>query len=165
MVDQDKNISVRMRDRVIRVDRILGNRADPDFYDRIHHLEHEGVVAVVMVAADDLDRHRLRVTSDAGEDVVITLPRDQNLFDGAVLLLEEDRALVVRAGAQRWLRISPRTSGDALEIGYHCGNLHWRVRFDGADVLVALNGPVETYLARIGPMITADRIKWREDQE
>lgn len=150
---------------MIRINSVLGSRIDPAFHDRLHHLEHVGAVAVVTVATDDLDRRRLRVTSDAGEDVAITLPRDQKLFDGAVLLLEEDRALVVRAGVQRWLRISPRTAGDALELGYHCGNLHWRVRFDGADVLVALNGPVETYLARIEPMIAADRIKWREDRE
>ncbi len=82
-----------------------------------------------------------------------------------MLLLEEDRALVVRAGVQRWLRVSPRTAGDALELGYHCGNLHWRVRFDGADVLIALNGPVESYLARIGPMIAAGRVRWREETE
>jgi urease accessory protein len=150
---------------MIRINSVLGSHADPAFHDRLHHLEHEGAVAVVTVATDDLDRRRLRVTSDAGEDVAISLPRDQKLFDGAVLLLEEDRALVVRAGVQRWLRISPRTAGDALELGYHCGNLHWRVRFDGADVLVALNGPVETYLARIEPMIAADRIKCREDRE
>lgn len=150
---------------MIRVENILGSRVDPELHDRIHHLEHEGAVAVVTVAADDLDRRRLRARTDGGEDVAITLPRHQKLFDGAVLLLESNRALVVRAGAQRWLRISPRTAGDALELGYHCGNLHWRVRFDGADVLVALNGPVDTYVARIEPMIVANRVSWREEQE
>lgn len=150
---------------MIRIDAVLGSSADPRLHGKIHELEHAGAVAMVTVAPEDLDRRRLRARTDAGEEVAITLPRDQKLFDGAVLLLEPDRALVVRAGVQRWLRVSPRTAGDALELGYHCGNLHWRVRFDGADVLVALNGPVESYLARIEPMIAAGRVRWREETE
>ena len=47
----------------------------------------------------DLDRSRLRATSDAGTDYAIVLPRGSTLADGAVLLLEPDRAVVVRAGA------------------------------------------------------------------
>ncbi len=150
---------------MIRVDSVVGDCADPQLSDKLHRLEHSGAVAMVTIAPDDLDRRRLRVRTEHGDDVAITLPRDQKLFDGAVILLEDDRALVVRSGPQRWLRLSPHDIRGAIELGYHCGNLHWRVRFDGTDVVVAMNNPVDTYLARIEPMIAVGRVKWREEQE
>ncbi len=74
--------------------------------------------------------------------MAIALPRDQKLFDGAVLLLDADRALVVRVDRQHWLQLQPRSLADAIELGYHAGNLHWRVRFADEALLVALEAPV-----------------------
>ena len=93
-----------------------------------------------------------------GEDLAIALPRDQTLFDGAVLLLEAGRAIVVRVATERWLRLSPRSIADAVELGYHAGNLHWRVRFAGETLLVALEAPVDDYVARLGSMVTERRV-------
>ena len=66
-----------------------------------------------------------------------------------MLLIDGERAIVVRAATERWLRLEPRSIGDALELGYHAGNLHWRVRFEGEILLVALEGPAEDYVARL----------------
>jgi hypothetical protein len=46
-----------------------------------------------------------RATSDAGTDYAIVLPRDSALADGAVLLLESDRGVVVCAGAPRTITL------------------------------------------------------------
>jgi urease accessory protein len=150
---------------MLRVDSLLGASTDHSLHDRLHHLEHHGAVEVVKVAVADLDRRRLLARTERGEEVAITLPRDQKLFDGAVLLLDESRAIVVRAGEQRWLRLSPHSASDALELGYHAGNLHWRVRFDGDDLLVSLDGPAATYAARIEPMIEGGRVTVSEESE
>ena len=56
----------------------------------------------------------------------------------------------MRVDTERWLRLSPRSIADAVELGYHAGNLHWRVRFAGEALLVALEAPVDDYLARLG---------------
>lgn len=150
---------------MLRVDRLIGARTDPTLHDRLHRLEHRGAVDVVRIATADLDRRRFLARSEKGEEVAITLPREQKLFDGAVLLLDDTRALIVRAGEQRWLRLSPGRANDALELGYHAGNLHWRVRFEGADLLVSLEGPAAAYLARIRPLIEAGRVKISEEGE
>ncbi len=42
--------------------------------------------------------------------------------------------------------------------GYHAGNLHWRVRFQGEVLFVALEGRPEDYTARLGEMISARRV-------
>jgi len=86
------------------------------------------------------------------------LPRDQRLFDGAVLVLEPDRAVVVRVANERWLRLQPRAIADAIELGYHAGNLHWRVRFAGEALLVALEAPMDDYLTRLAGLIRDRRV-------
>lgn len=140
------------------IDRIVGSRLDPKIADRLHHLDHHHAVDVLAIDGADLARRRLRAITNRGEEIAIALPRDEILFDGAVLILDSDRALVVRVGAERWLRLAPSDRAAALELGYHAGNLHWRVRFEGEDLLVALEGPPEDYLARLGGLSEAGRV-------
>jgi urease accessory protein len=150
---------------MLRVETVLGSRSDPAMHEAIHHLEHHHAVEFVTVAVGDLDRRRLMARTDKGEEVAITLPRDQKLHDGAVLVLDQHRAVIVRAGEQRWLRFSARSASDALELGYHAGNLHWRVRFDGEDLLVAQDGPASAYAARIDTLVSGGRVEMTEEAE
>ncbi len=143
---------------MLLIERVLGSRLEPSLAERIHHLEHHGAVDILMVASADVPRRRLRATTRGGADVAIALPRDQQLFDGAVLLLEPERAIVVRVAEERWLRLQPRSIADAIELGYHAGNLHWRVRFEGETLLVALEAPIDDYLARLGALVADRRV-------
>lgn len=143
---------------MLRIDRVLGSRVEPALSEALHRLEHQSAVDVVNVPAPDLARRRLLITTQGGEELAIALPRHEKLFDGAVLLLEQDRAIVVRAATERWLRLEPRSIADAVELGYHVGNLHWRVRFGGEVLLVALEGRPEDYTARIENLISARRV-------
>ncbi|MDF3808854.1 MULTISPECIES: urease accessory protein UreE [Rhodopseudomonas] len=143
---------------MLHIDRVIGSRLEAAFADRIHHLEHRGAVDIVNVAVADLARRRLLITTSGGEKLAIALPREQKLFDGAVLLIDNERAIIVRAAAERWLRLEPRSISDAIELGYHAGNLHWRVRFDGEFLSVALEGRPEDYLARLGELISMRRV-------
>jgi urease accessory protein len=143
---------------MLRIDRVLGSRLEPEFSQELHRLEHRGAIDIVNVPVADLTRRRLLITTRAGEELAIALPRDQKLFDGAVLLLDEVRAIVVRAATERWLRLEPRSISDAVELGYHVGNLHWRVRFGGEVLLVALEGRPEEYTARLEGLIATRRV-------
>ena len=132
---------------MLRIEQVLGSRLDPALAERIHALEHQGAVDLLTVPIADVSRHRFRATTQGGTEVAIALPRDQRLFDGAVLVLEPDHAVVVRVAQERWLRLQPRAIADAIELGYHAGNLHWRVRFAGEALLVAMEAPMDDYLA------------------
>jgi len=137
---------------------IVGQRDDPAIHERLHAVEHSGRVEILSLRAADMARRRVRGTTDAGTDCAIAIARDRTLVDGAVLLLEADRAIVVRAEVERWLRLVPRSAADAVQLGYQAGNLHWRVRFAGADLLVALEGPVERYVARVRHLVEAGQV-------
>lgn len=141
------------------VDRVVGDLADPAIRERVHRLEHHGRVDVVFLPTSEMSRRRLRVSLEAGGDLAIGLPRSETLFDGAVLVLSEERAVVVRAEAQRWLKLEPQSIAEAVELGYHVGNLHWRVRFEGEQMLVALEGPVEVYLERLDNIFTGRPVR------
>lgn len=143
---------------MLRIERVLGSRLEVPLAEALHDLEHKGSVDVLPLPPGDVSRRRMRAQTRGGEDLAISLPRDQTLFDGAVLLLEADRAIVVRVNAERWLRLTPRSIADAVELGYHAGNLHWRVKFSGESLLVALEAPVDEYIARLGTLINERRV-------
>ncbi len=137
------------------IERVIGGRHDDGLADALHRLEHRGAVDVLVLKAAETERRRFRATTGGGEEVMVALPRDQHLHDGAVLVLEPDRALVVRVATTRWMRVAARDAAAALELGYHAGNLHWRVRFEGDVLLVALEGPAEAYRARLRRLLDA----------
>ena len=43
-------------------------------------------------------------------------------------------------------------------LGWHAGHLHWRVRFDGRDLVVLLDGPEAEYRDRIAALIEAGAV-------
>ncbi|BBE74876.1 urease accessory protein UreE [Oharaeibacter diazotrophicus] len=138
---------------MLRLHGIVGDRRDPALADRLHDLAHADAVEYLFVAEADLGRGRLRAVTDRGTDCAVSLERGETLYDGAVLALGADRAVVVRAGAPRLLRLSARDDAAALRLGFMAGHLHWRVRFDGADLVVLLDGPAADYTARISALI------------
>ncbi len=143
---------------MLHITNVLGDSRTPRVAAQLHDLSHRGAVDVVDIAAVDLARRRLRATTRGGVELAIALPRSQKLYHGAILLIEMERAIVVHAIRERWLRLDPRTRGDAIALGYHAGNLHWRVRFDGEVLFVALEAEPETYLVRLDGMIEAGRV-------
>src|ERR1700722_10322611 len=82
---------------MLRIDRVIGSRVDAAISERLHYLEHAGRVEILTLPAAEMARRRLRAATQAGTDLAIALPREQKLYDGAVLLLDEHRAIVVRA--------------------------------------------------------------------
>lgn len=149
--------------RVLAFTRILGCEGDEDIARRLHEARHAGMVEEIVLATEDMLRHRLRVTTDRGTDGVIALRREEELFDGAVLLLEEDRVVVVRTEQQRWLTVTPRDPEAALELGYFAGAIHWKVRIEGGDLHIALDGAREPYLDRLELWVANGRAVLRGD--
>lgn len=142
----------------VTITTIIGACVDPMLSKWLHEIRHHGHVETIRLEARDMARRRLRVTSDLGTECMIALPRTECLFDGAVLLMEDTRAIVVRASVEHWLRLRPASSADALALGYAAGNLHWRVRFSGRELEVAIDGEPETYLARISELLDDGRV-------
>lgn len=145
------------------ITQIVGFASEPALAERLHDLNHAGRVEYLSLEQKDVPRRRLRAVTDRGTECLVALPRDQVLGDGAVLALEDDRAIVVRLSEERWLGLVPHDASAAIELGYFAGNLHWRVRFDGPRLLVALEGPEETYLEHLAPFLADGRARRDDD--
>lgn len=138
---------------------IVGWTSDDDLADRLHELRHQRAVEYLNLDTHDLDRRRMRVTSDAGVDYAVVLPRDSALADGAVLLLEADRAVVVRAGAPQTLTLQALDVSAALRLGFLAGHLHWKVDQQADTLVVHLEAPEADYTARIADLLDGGRIR------
>ena len=147
-----------MGDVIIQLTSIVGFSDDEVIAKRLHALEHKGRVEEIVLAREDLARRRFRTRTAAGTECTISLPRQQRLKDGAVLYLDEARAIVVRARPEHWITLQPPDVASALELGYFAGNMHWRVRFEGHRISIGVEEDEEFYLARLGPLMTALRI-------
>lgn len=144
---------------MLRLQSIVGAATDAAIADRLHDLDHEGRVEYVTLSQEDTHRHRLRAVTDSGTECAIVLDRASHLFNGAVLLLDPARAVVVRMRETEWLTLAPRDAAAALEVGYFAGNMHWAVRFEGDLLRIALQGPLETYVERIDAFVADGRVR------
>ena len=116
---------------------ILGDASDAVCHDRIHELELRDAVEIIQLPRHELARRRMKVVTDKGSECAIALPRSQQLFDGAVLFLDQVRAVVVRAKPESWLVFRAANVAAGLELGYFAGNMHWPVRFRRDDLLIS----------------------------
>jgi urease accessory protein len=143
---------------MLRIGHVIGSRLEPAYSEKLQLLENRNAVDEIELAPGDLDRREFSAVTRSGRELMISLPRHERLFDGAVLMLDDHRAIVVRAAGQRWLRLAPRSIGDAIELGYHIGNLGWRVRFEREVLLVAIEGRAENYMVRLGELFWSRRV-------
>lgn len=144
---------------MLKLEKIVGAATDAQIADRLHDLSHAGRVEYLTLSQEDTHRHRLRATTDAGTECAVVLGRSEHLYNGAVLLLTDELAVVVRMLETEWLTLAPRDTSAALELGYFSGNMHWAVRFEGAWLRIALQGPLERYLERVEPFLADGRAR------
>jgi urease accessory protein len=133
----------------VRINSLIGNASDENLEPVLHRLEHRGQIEYVTVAGADLARKRFRVFTDGGTECAIALPRSTELQHGSVLLLEQDRAIVVRLEELPWLVLEARDRAAALKLGFLAGHHHWRTKFDEQRMHVALEQATEFYLDRL----------------
>ncbi len=148
---------------MLKIDHIVGLVTDTNLAEALHRLEHAGTVEYLTLSEMDTQRHHLRAITDRGTEIAVRLPRTQHLIDGAVLFLDEARAVVVRMAEKRWLVLEAADAAAGLEAGYFAGNMHWKVEFDGARLRIALHGPVENYLERLSHIMSDGRIRRVEE--
>ena len=141
----------------LRLTAILGRADAPDLHDRLHAMEHRGQVETLRIPRADAARRRMRLTTDRGRECALILPREAALEDGCVLHLTETLAILVRVDGGPRLRLIPEDAASALRLGYHCGNLHWKADLVGEAIEIHMDGPEETYRARLRDAATLAR--------
>lgn len=128
---------------------VLGQVSEQPWHDRAHAAEAAGVLETVRIARVDAPRRRMRLLTNNDRDVALVLPRDVSLVDGAVLLANDTLMIVAQIDSGPRLRLMPADPASGLRLGYFCGNLHWKADFRDGAIEIHMDGPEETYHARL----------------
>ncbi len=116
----------------------------------------------VLIDFDRRHRRRIQLTTEAGVEVLLDLPRAVRLRDGDGLRLDDGRVVRVEARPEPLLDIHAHGPADLVRIAWHLGNRHLpvqlldghlRVRADHviADMVRALGGHVRAIDAPFDP--------------
>lgn len=143
---------------MLRVTALVGRASDPALAARLHEIEHLGGLETVRMTQADMSRRRQQLRTEQGTELALMLDRDAVLEQGSVLLLEPTRAVVIALDRPRWLVLRAPDAARALELGYFAGNMHWKVRFDGAALCIALEGPRADYLQRLSHLLASGEV-------
>src|SRR5690348_4329537 len=81
------------------------------------------------LTAEERERAHLRARSRGNRELIISLPRGEELHDGDVVYIEDGVAVVVAAAPEDVLEVSPRTPREWALAAYQLGNLHRPARF------------------------------------
>lgn len=138
---------------------IVGHHADESIHDRLHALETAGRLVLLVVPAKELGRRRFKATGSDGREYGIALERSVSLRDGSVLALDDERAVVIEADEGATLELRAVTLEGGIQLGWHAGHLHWRVRMTDDRMTVLLDAPRDEVLVRIAPWIEAGAIE------
>ena len=140
-----------------RVDGIVGNvDDDPDLAAEIDAHEQAGTLETVVLDDTERKRSRLRVTTDTGTDLGVLVDQPE-LTAGDVLVLDDDRAVVVAFEAREAFVIEfPATETaveTGIELGHRIGNQHWDIAVDGATIYVPVDADRAIIENVLGPYI------------
>lgn len=121
----------------VHVHRLVGRAEDDRFRGRR--------MVEVPIAWDEASRRRLRRAAADGTDVVIDLANGEYLADGAVLLDDGSRVLVVVRSLERALVVTldlqlpaAQLIAQALLIGHAFGNQHVPADVEGEEIRIPL---------------------------
>jgi urease accessory protein len=123
--------------RALHVLAILGDADEPRFAGRARDS--------VRVGSADASKRRQRLTTAAGTDVAVDLPRGGYLRDGAVLADDGERIVVVERSEEEALvvSLSPGLPTEALieaavRVGHAFGNQHAPVDVEGGRIRIPI---------------------------
>jgi urease accessory protein len=150
---------------MLRLHGIIGKSDEAAYAAVLHNLEHQDGIELLFVPPSDAGRKRFRLTTDRGTDCAVSLDRDEDLTDGALLYLDPTRAIIARFGEQEIWRLRPVDQAASLKLGWNAGNLHWRVRFENDELIVLLDAPLHTYRARILPLLESGEVEELSPEE
>lgn len=113
----------------------------------------------VILGFDDRHRRRLRLTTEAGESVLLDLTKPQPLDDGDGLAIENDEGWIrIKAAPEDVLEIKGQGLAHTIRLAWNLGNRHLPIQIvDGGRLRLRYDRVIEEMLSNLG--VTATREK------
>lgn len=94
--------------------------------EKYHELTNRQLLEVIKIGRMEAQRVRMRKFSDKGSDVVLMLPQNTHLKHGDVLMLNEDKIMVLEIQPEKVAVIQLKDELSDNDHYYHQGNNHHR---------------------------------------
>jgi urease accessory protein len=136
---------------LIRVDSVLGNiNKDKELKKKYDEMTVRKASETIKISRLESPRVRMRKLSDKGTDVALTLPPGTRLKHGDIIILTENKMVVVGMEPEEVIMIEIRDNihkDDIVEvtarIGHTIGNLHKPIRLEVNKIYFPIQADTE----------------------
>jgi urease accessory protein len=117
----------------------------------------------ITLAFDERNRRRLRLLTDAGEPVLLDLPKPQPLAEGDGLGFEDGGWLVVHAADEDVLEIEAADGQHLARLAWHLGNRHLPTEILPGRLRIRYDHVIEDMLHGLGARLTRRRAPFQPE--
>ena len=133
------------------MDTVLGNiNNDKKLKEKYDEMAARNVCETIKISRLESQRVRMRKISDKGTDVALTLPPGTRLKHGDVIIITENKMVVVGIEPESVIMIEIRDNihqDDVVEvpvrIGHTIGNLHRPIKLEGNKIYFPIQADTE----------------------
>jgi len=133
------------------VDSVLGNiNNDKKLKEKYDEMTSRNVCETIKIGRLESQRVRMRKISDKGTDVALTLPPGTRLRHGDVIIITENKIVVVGIEPEDVIMIEIRDNiheDDIVEVpvrvGHTIGNLHRPIKLEGNKIYFPIQADTE----------------------
>ena len=147
---------------MISINSIVGNvHKDFELGQKYREMSEKQLLEIVRIRRNEAQRVRMRKTSDKGTDVAIIFPQNTHIKHGDVLLLDNDKIIIVEVQPERVAVIaiennipSHQLLEIAAKVGHTIGNLHRPIKIENHNIILPIQAESELGLLKkiIGSM-------------
>jgi urease accessory protein len=153
---------------VITINFIIGNiHKENKLLEKYREMTNRQLSEVIKISRMEAQRVRMRKLSDKGSDVVLMLPQNTHLKHGDVLMLNEDKVIVLEIEPEKVavIQVKDETSNHdhqhyhhsveiPVKIGHTIGNLHRPIKLEANKIFFPIQAESELDLLRrlFGPI-------------
>ena len=136
---------------MITVDSVIGNiNKDKKLKEKYDEMTSRKVCETIKISRLESQRVRMRKISDKGTDVALTLPPGTRLRHGDVIIITENKIVVVGIEPEDVIMIEIRDNiheDDIIEVpvrvGHTIGNLHRPIKLEGNKIYFPIQADTE----------------------
>jgi len=113
----------------------------------------------ITLSFDDRHRRRLRLTTEAGESVLLDLTKPQPLDDGDGLALENDEGWIrIKAAPEDVLDVKEQDLSKTIRLAWNLGNRHLPIQIvDEAHLRLRYDHVIEEMLTSFGVSVVREK--------
>src|ERR687883_127400 len=123
---------------LITISSVIGNiKKDSNLREKYDEMSRRDTCETIKISRLESERVRMRKTSDKGTDIALMLPQGTHLKHGDVIMLTENKMIVIQIEAENVAMVTIKSNLDhddifklPVTIGHTIGNLHRPIKIE-----------------------------------